>query len=89
VCTYNYLRYILLNLRERNILEIFSLIVIRKNSSKNLTISNLILVPDWWRRFVLIPLAFFANLRNIKEITELRRKRNGFYFLSEKIKKLE
>jgi len=89
ICTYNYLRYILLNLREKNLFEIFSLIAIRKNSSGNFSPSNLVIAPDWWKRIFFIPLAFILNLRNFKEILILRRERKSFRFLNEKFKKIE
>jgi GT2 family glycosyltransferase len=88
VSTYNYVRYILLNLRENSVFEIFSLIVIRKNFSRGYNPSNLIIVSDWWKRLILFPLAFLLNLIRIREILKLRRERNQFHFLSEKIKKL-
>jgi GT2 family glycosyltransferase len=88
ISTYNYVRYILLNLRENNIFELFSLIVIRKNFSRGYNPSNLIIVSDWWKRLILFPLAFLLNLIRIREVLKLRRERNQFHFLSEKIKKL-
>jgi len=84
--TKNYVRYILLNLREKNFYEIFSLLVIRKNFSSSFRPSNLIFVPDWYRRLIFLPLAILINLFSIREILKLRRDRTGFHFLNQRIK---
>jgi len=86
VNTKNYVRYILLNLREKNFYEIFSLIAIRKNFSGSFRPSNLMFSSDWYRRLVFLPLAVFVNLLNIRKIMKLRRDRAGFYFLNPMIK---
>jgi len=86
VCTKNYVRYILLNLRWKNFHEIFSLIAIRKNFSDSFRLSNLIFVSDWYRRLIFLPLALILNLFKIREILKLRRDRSGFYFLKSMIK---